>query len=101
MNRDQEGKMRSSVALAIGSNSYVEENRDSDYAIAPWANYHGFFNNTIEIRCYLKASEPDEKTKKEGGLGITITAMDHSVIEEDGGRTKTIPLDADDDEGNL
>ena len=67
---------------------------DSGYAIAPGAYYHGFFNNTIEI---------DVSCGSIGGkyLGITISAMDHGIIEEEGGRTKVIPLDADDDEGNL
>ena len=66
---------------------------DSSYAIAPYAFYHGFFDNTIEIKCCC--------TYFSDHYGVWISAMDHSVIAEDGGRTKDIPLDADDDEDNL
>lgn len=87
----------------IGSHRYSNPNgfglgsNDSDYAILPSAYYHGFFNNTIEVRCTCG----EIGGGKDAYLGITITAMDHGVIEEEGGRTKDIPLDADDDEGNL
>ncbi len=96
------------IARIVGSDVYASGvkrtfsqtlvgNGDSQFAIAPYAYYHGFFNNTIEIRCTCGAIGEED----EAYLGITITAMDHSVIEEEGGRTKTIPLDADDDEGSL
>lgn len=90
------GGMRNSgeTAKVVGSAIYSDNNQDSKFAIAPAANYHGFFNNTIEVE--VSCCGIDEKY-----LGITISAMDHSVIEEEGGRTKVIPLDADDDEGNL
>lgn len=90
------GGIRSSgeTAKVIGSAIYSDDNRDSKFAIAPSASYHGFFNNTIEITCTCGTI---------GGeyLGITIEAMDHGVIEEEGGRTNVIKFDADDDEGKL
>lgn len=90
------GGMRNSgpTAKIIDSAVYSDDNRDSKFAIAPNASYHGIFNNTIEIEC--TCCPIDEEY-----IGITISAMDHSIIEEDGGRTKVIPFDADDDEGNL
>ena len=86
----------SSTARTIGSDRYISY--DSIYAIAPVAKYHGFFNNTIEIECRCGDVS---KYSENNYLGIIIEAMDHSVIEEDGGRTKTIKLDADDDQDNL
>lgn len=85
------------IARTLGTHIYADYLFDSVFAIAPAASYHGFFNNTIEIECTCGIIGRDD----EAYLGITISAMDHSIIEEDGGRTKTIPLDADDDEGNL
>lgn len=95
-----EGQRKKMVSNVIGSHHYSDPDdfiigtKDSNFAISPSANYHGFFNNTIEIKV---SCGPIGKEY----LGITITAMDHGVIEEEGGRTKDIPLDADDDESNL
>lgn len=65
---------------------YDKYNKFSSYKISPSSAFHGFFcGNMIEVKCVYDTYK------------ITISATDHRVIEQDGGRTKKIKLDADDD----
>lgn len=66
-------------------------NKFSSYKISPSSAFHGFFcGNMIEVECSCGMIGSEYR-------GITISATDHRVIEQDGGRTKKIKLDADDD----
>ncbi len=73
--------------------TYTSLFEDTKYYIGPHAFYHGFFDNTIEIKCCCEYFNYH--------YGVWISAMDHNIIAEDGGRTKDVPLDADDDEDDL
>ena len=80
----------------IGTSIYSTILVATEYAVSPYAYFHGFFNNMLEIECTCGLI-----FGKNAYLGITISAIDHNIIEEIGGRTKMIPFGAHDDEGNL